>query len=118
VPPRTVRIDPAQIQQVLVNLLRNAREAGSPPEEIALAVEELAGGEAGLVVRVLDRGEGMDEERMSKALLPFYSSKKGGTGLGLALAREILEAHGGGLELAQRNGGGLAVTCRLPAGVE
>ena len=118
VPPRTVRIDPAQIQQVLVNLLRNAREAGSPPEEIALAVEELAGGEAGLVVRVLDRGEGMDEERMSKALLPFYSSKKGGTGLGLALAREILEAHGGGLELARRNGGGLAVTCRLPAGVE
>ncbi len=112
VPAWTVRIDPAQIQQVLINLLKNAREAESPAEEIAVAVDELADG--GLALHVLDRGCGMDEEQMVKALVPFYSSKQGGTGLGLALSREILEAHGGRLELAGRDGGGLAVTCRLP----
>jgi nitrogen fixation/metabolism regulation signal transduction histidine kinase len=111
VPARTIDVDPSQLQQVLVNLLKNAREAGSPPDEIAVAVGAADGG---LALHVLDRGGGMDEEQMRRALVPFYSSKKGGTGLGLALSREILEAHGGRLELAARDGGGLVVTCRLP----
>jgi len=110
VPARTLDVDPSQLQQVLVNLLKNAREAGSPPDEIAVAVDETDG----LAIHVLDRGSGMDEEQMRRALVPFYSSKKGGTGLGLALSREILEAHGGRLQLAARDGGGLVVTCRLP----
>ncbi|MEE8524999.1 MAG: ATP-binding protein [Thermoanaerobaculia bacterium] len=111
VPARTVDVDSSQIQQVLINLLKNAREAGSPPEDIAVAVDDTGGG---LVIHVLDRGGGMDEEQMRRALVPFYSSKKGGTGLGLALSREILEAHGGSLELAARDGGGLVVSCHLP----
>ncbi len=112
VPARTVDVDPAQIQQVLINLLKNAREAGSPPEEVAVDVTESGDG---LAIHVLDRGCGMDEEQMRRALVPFYSSKKGGTGLGLALSREILEAHGGRLQLAARDGGGLTVICWLPA---
>lgn len=113
VPARTVSIDPSQIRQVLINLIHNAAKADSPRDEISIAVDSTADG--GLALHVRDRGSGMDEERMAKALLPFYSSKKGGTGLGLALSREILEAHGGHLELATREGGGLVVTCRLPA---
>ena len=54
-------------------------------------------------------------ETMKKALLPFYSTKKTGTGLGLALCREIVEAHDGRLSLENNPEGGLTVTCWLPA---
>jgi signal transduction histidine kinase len=55
----------------------------------------------------------MSPEVMKNALLPFYSTKESGTGLGLPLCREIVEAHGGALRLENRDGGGLAVHVRL-----
>jgi len=104
--------DPAQMQQALINLLKNAQESGSPPEEVRLAVDAL--GDGGVRFRVLDRGTGMTEEVMRKALLPFYTSKPGGSGLGLPLCREIVEAHGGRLRIEHREGGGTAVVCWVP----
>jgi two-component system nitrogen regulation sensor histidine kinase NtrY len=105
--------DPAQLQQVLINLLKNAAESGSGPEAISLGVRELATG--GVELTVSDRGKGMAPEVLRSALLPFFSTKKTGTGLGLALCREILEAHGGRLSLHPREGGGLVVRCWLPS---
>jgi two-component system, NtrC family, nitrogen regulation sensor histidine kinase NtrY len=58
----------------------------------------------------------MTEEVMRKALLPFYTSKLGGSGLGLPLCREIVEAHGGRLRIEHREGGGTGVVCWVPAG--
>jgi signal transduction histidine kinase len=105
------RFDPAQLEQALVNLLRNAHESGSPAGEIRLRVRALAGTVA---IEVEDRGGGMTEAVLENALLPFYSTKRGGTGLGLALVREIAEAHGGRVALANRPGGGVSVTITLP----
>jgi signal transduction histidine kinase len=67
-----------------------------------------------LAIEVADRGGGMTEAVMANALVPFYSTKRTGTGLGLALAREIAEAHGGRIALANREGGGLTVVLFLP----
>jgi len=67
-----------------------------------------------LRVEVLDRGSGMNYSVLQNALVPFYSTKRNGTGLGLALTREIVEAHGGRLSLHNREGGGLCVSMQLP----
>ncbi len=104
--------DPAQIQQVLINLLKNAEEAGGPPGTVTLVVGSPEPGVARFVVR--DRGRGMSPDVMKNAIVPFYSTKEGGTGLGLALCREIVEAHGGVLRLEGREEGGLDVIVRLP----
>jgi nitrogen fixation/metabolism regulation signal transduction histidine kinase len=111
-PEAPARFDPAQLEQVLINLLKNAHEAGSPDGEVSIAVTALPGR---VRIDVADRGEGMSEAVLANALVPFYSTKRSGTGLGLALAREILEAHGGRISLANRDGGGLLVSLFLPA---
>ena len=113
-PAQSGWFDPAQMQQVLINLLKNAHESGSAPEEVAVSALQTAHGETAL--RVVDRGRGMDEQEMKRALLPFYSSKPAGAGVGLALCKEIVEAHGGRLRLQNRPGGGVMVTCWLPSG--
>jgi signal transduction histidine kinase len=66
------------------------------------------------MLEVGDRGTGFAEEVLRDALLPFFSTKPSGTGLGLTLCREIIEAHGGRLSLANRSGGGAVVTLWLP----
>jgi len=104
--------DPAQLRQVLVNLFKNAIEASDGEPDVGLRVETAPNG--GTWIQVSDHGRGMDDDTIRQALLPFYSTKPEGSGLGLALCREILEAHGGKIALQARDGGGTVVTCWLP----
>jgi nitrogen fixation/metabolism regulation signal transduction histidine kinase len=103
--------DRAQVEQALINLLKNAHEAGGATETVEVAVAQRPGE---VRIEVRDRGHGMNETVLANALLPFYSTKRSGTGLGLALAREVAEAHGGRIAISNRDGGGLIVTLALP----
>ena len=111
-PPSPGWFDPAQLQQVLINLLKNAVESGSAVDECAVRISALPEGGAELLV--MDRGAGMPDEVRKHALEPFYSTKKRGSGLGLPLCREIVEAHGGRMWVLPRDGGGTSVRCWLP----
>ncbi|OEY99044.1 MULTISPECIES: ATP-binding protein [Stenotrophomonas] len=110
------RVDIAQLGQALLNLLKNAHEACSeaepPNDDVELRLTRLP---QWLRLEILDRGKGMNEAVLQNALMPFYSTKRNGTGLGLALTREIVEAHGGRVSLQNRREGGLCVAIFLPA---
>jgi nitrogen fixation/metabolism regulation signal transduction histidine kinase len=110
-PDAPVRLDVPQVEQALLNLLKNAHESGSPPDHVSLRVRRTPGL---LRLEVMDRGQGMSDAVLANALVPFYSTKRSGTGLGLALAREIAEAHGGRISLANRPDGGLMVAMVIP----
>lgn len=114
IPVEPGAFDPAQLEQALLNLLKNAHESGSVPAQVLLEVRRL---QDAVRIDVHDRGPGMSDAVLTNALVPFYSTKRTGTGLGLALAREIIEAHGGRITLSNRDGGGLTVTLILPVSV-
>lgn len=104
--------DAVQIEQVLINLLKNAVEAGSAPEDVELSVAVDPNGTCEL--KVLDRGPGFSPEALKSAVLPLYTTKERGSGMGLALCREIVEAHGGALGIQNRPDGGASIVVRLP----
>ncbi|MDN3640762.1 ATP-binding protein [Simiduia curdlanivorans] len=107
--------DLVQLEQVLLNLLKNSHESGSPRDAICLTIAEQVRAEVrGFCLHIDDRGSGMSATVLDQALLPFYSTKQSGTGLGLPLCREIVEAHGGHMSLQNRQQGGLRVSVWLP----
>ncbi|WP_308909451.1 PAS domain-containing protein [Pseudokordiimonas caeni] len=111
-----VAMDRVQIQQVLINLLRNGMEAmGSVAGEKALLVRGLADGG---VVRVEVRDSGPDEELPAKIFEPFFTTKEQGMGMGLAICRSIVESHGGRLWAEKNVPNGATFIFTLPAGVK
>ncbi|WP_299266368.1 ATP-binding protein [uncultured Psychrosphaera sp.] len=109
-PKRTLYADIAQLEQVLINVLKNAHEADCTGN-ISMGFNNTS---QAIEITVNDNGEGMSAEVIQNALLPFYSTKHSGTGLGLALCREIIEAHNGKLLFNNREQGGLCVLIILP----
>ena len=112
-PGGVLSCDHAQLEQALINLLKNAAESGAEAGTIELAASQAS---RGVTIEVRDRGPGFSAAALEHALVPFYSTKAAGTGLGLTLCREIVEAHGGRLRIANREGGGAVVTLWLPEG--
>jgi len=99
------------LRRAALNLVRNALEASPPGGAASLSVR-VADGQA--VVSVLDRGPGLPPEVRARLFQPFTTTRERGTGLGLALARQAALAHGGTLELLDRDGGGTEARLALP----
>jgi signal transduction histidine kinase len=106
-------------KQALLNLLLNAQQAMPEGGELTIqaAVEPVDGHPEGrsICLMLIDTGKGMTPEVAAKAFRPFFSTKPGGTGLGLPTTRKVIEAHGGRIELQSDVGRGTKVTIRLPA---
>lgn len=99
--------DRVQIQQVLLNLLLNAADAMSETPEIVRMIDLEAANEADLVhLKVIDRGRGIPVEQLDDVFEPFYTTKSHGLGLGLAISRSIITAHGGRLWATNNDGVG------------
>ena len=106
----TLFCDAVQIEQVLINLFKNAKESGSAMNKILLSIYQTT---TQLTFEVTDKGRGMTEQQLLQGLLPFYTTKSTGTGVGLALCNEIVIAHGGKLKLENLKEGGLRVSFTL-----
>ncbi|XXU62056.1 ATP-binding protein [Sorangium sp. So ce1097] len=112
-----VRGDGVQLQQVLLNLLTNALDAVSRrPPEARLVVVRTRPSDGGLVeLSVADSGEGVPPEDLARIFEPFVTTKAHGLGVGLAISRSIVEAHGGRLWAERGPGEGATFRCALPA---
>lgn len=112
--PVYVDADPDQLQQVLVNLLLNGIEAMPNGGKMQVSVASEPGPPARCRVVVCDSGPGIAPDVLDKIFDPFVTTKKGGTGLGLAVSRRIIEEHDGSLEATNQASGGARLETWLP----
>lgn len=110
-----VLVDKVQIQQVIVNLIRNAVEAmeHSPRRELTIATEQAACGRQ-IIVRIIDTGPGLAPAVVERLFLPFVTTKSHGMGVGLSICRSIIAGHGGALRAEANPEGGTIFSFTLP----
>jgi two-component system, sporulation sensor kinase E len=104
-------MDPRQMQQVLLNLIRNAMQAMTRGGQLTLATGEAA---SGVWISVRDTGCGIPEEKLNRIFEPFFTTKKKGTGLGLMVVQRIVRAHKGRIDLESQPGAGTTFRIWLP----
>jgi PAS domain S-box-containing protein len=107
-----IPIDPGQVKQALVNLVKNAIQAMTKGGRLTLRTDQ---GLDGIVLSVADTGGGIPEEKINRIFEPFYTTKKKGSGLGLMIVQRIVREHGGRIELESRVSQGTTFRIWLPS---
>ena len=108
-----VKFDRSKLNQAILNILKNALEVSSTKGKVTVSVEYIPSNSY-VCVKVADQGQGILEENRNKIFTPYFSTKKDGTGLGLARAKKIIEAHGGNLTIISTNSKGTIFGLTLP----
>lgn len=109
--PLAIVVDRIQVERALVNLINNAVEASARGQGVAVSVVP---GEDSLRIVIRDQGAGMDRETVKTIFTPFYTRKSGGTGLGMSIAKKIIDSHAGRLIVRSHPGQGTTITVELP----
>jgi signal transduction histidine kinase len=112
VEPETLEIaaDAELLDQALINLMRNAMEALRDGGRIRLCAHQEGGR---VVIAVADNGPGIAAEQREKVFVPFFTTKRQGSGVGLTLVRQIATVHNGSVHIADTDGGGTTVSMRF-----
>ena len=110
--PITAPVDPKLIKQAVLNLMLNALQAMPEGGELILGASR---DDAQACIDVIDTGKGIAPDAVGKIFQAYYSTKKGGTGLGLAMAQRIVQEHGGRIDVKSELGKGTNFTLRLPS---
>jgi two-component system nitrogen regulation sensor histidine kinase NtrY len=115
VEPQTLEVtaDADLLDQALINLVRNAIEAlqSIPAGRIALSAQRQSDGRVAIVVA--DNGPGIAPEQRERVFVPFFTTKRGGSGVGLTLVRQVATVHGASVGLEETSGGGATVVMRF-----
>jgi signal transduction histidine kinase len=107
-PDLTVQADPNLVEQVLINLLVNAMEAVKDKENARITLSGYASPGNKVMLRISDNGAGMSAEILDKIFIPFFSTKKSGSGIGLSLCKQIMMLHKGNIQVQSTEGEGSA----------
>ncbi len=98
--------DNEMLEQMLINLLKNAEQALTDVKDARVTLSAKLNKRGRIVIEVSDNGPGISKELAEKIFVPFYTTKRDGSGVGLALTRQVMIAHGGSVSLAETKGGG------------
>jgi signal transduction histidine kinase len=107
----TILGDSDQIKQVFFNLIKNAMEAMQPNGSLRIIARR---DDDYVYLQFVDTGSGISEEDLSKVFQAYYTTKKGGHGLGMMIVERIMRAHGGHINIESRKGAGTAITLQFP----
>jgi signal transduction histidine kinase len=112
-PDLNIEADPNLLEQVLINLLVNAMEAvkDRPDARITLSASAISGNK--VVLKISDNGMGMTPEILDKIFIPFFSTKKSGSGIGLSLCKQIMMLHKGNIQVQSAEGEGTVFTLQF-----
>ncbi len=107
-----INADPALLAEVLHNVIQNAIDSSDEGKTVIVETSRTSGG---VSIAITDRGKGIPPEMLNKIFMPYFSTKSGGIGIGMAVVKRIVEAHSGKIQVQSRVGSGTRIIIELPA---